>query len=91
MGLTNTNILIINNMTSYGTVDFENGLTVSGSSSITAANNNKLNIDGTGTTVTGNCNITGDLTTGSITCSGKAVITGRCIWNIIRTFQAYHA
>ena len=63
-------------MTSYGTVDFENGLTVSGSSSITAANNNELNIDGTGTTVTGNCNITGALTTGPITCSGNAVITG---------------
>ena len=48
-------------MTSYGTVDSENGLTVSGSSSITAPNNNKLNIDGTGTTVTGDCNITGTL------------------------------
>ena len=76
MGLSNANILINNNMISYGTVDFENGLTVAGSSSITAANNNKLNIDGTGTKVTGTCNISGALTTGSITCSGNAVITG---------------
>ena len=53
MGLSNTNILINYNMTSYGTVIFLNGLTLSGSSSITAPNNNKLNIDGTGTAVTG--------------------------------------
>ena len=51
-------------MTSYVSVNVNNGLNVQGSAIITAANN-KFQIDGIGSTITG-----------ALTCSGNAVFSG---------------
>ena len=80
MGFTNTNIVINNNMTSYGTVDFQNGLNVAVSATITAANNNYVKIDSTGTKINGTCNIIGPLT-----CTGASIFNGTVSGTAITT------
>ena len=58
-------------MTICGTVDYQKGLNVSVSATITAGNNNNVKIDSTGTKITGTCNITGP-----VTCAGNSIFNG---------------